>query len=296
MVRSNCIRRVRPDASLSESKRALAERHVEQTSARVYNDPMPPLKPLSKEEAIALARGPYATTVEIAVAGSIAPFLWRERDEQSALKIRNGTVFFVSPDRPFMVTADHVYAAYLDARNKFGDFARCQIGNLRFVPEERLIARNEALDIATFAITSEEIKRTYDGKFAMSFDPMNPQVGKGVFFAGFPGRERRLLSEHEIESGIFTASTVADNVSDREISGHFDREYQVDKPGRLPSPEVYEIGGVSGGPLVTMVDSANLCYWRLGGVMTAFNTSFEIFYATRADFILPDGTLKSADV
>ena len=257
---------------------------------------MPPLKPLSKEEAIALARGPYATTVEIAVAGSIAPFLWRERDEQSALKIRNGTVFFVSPDWPFMVTADHVYAAYLDARNKFGDFARCQIGNLRFVPEDRLIARNEALDIATFAITSEEIKKTYDGKFAMSFDPMNPQVGKGVFFAGFPGRERRLLSEREIESGIFTASTVADNVSDREISGHFDREYQVDKPGRPPSPEVYEIGGVSGGPLVTMVDSANLCYWRLGGVMTAFNTSFEIFYATRADFILPDGTLKSADV
>ena len=116
-----------------------------------------------------------------------------------------------------MVTADHVYAAYLDARNKFGDFARCQIGNLRFVPEGRLIARNEALDIATFAITSEEIKKTYDGKFAMSFDPMNPQVGKGVFFAGFPGRERRLLSEREIESGIFTASTVADNVSDREI-------------------------------------------------------------------------------
>ena len=42
-----------------------------------------------------------------------------------------------------------------------------------------------------------------------------------------------------------------------------------------------------------MVDSANLCYWRLGGVMTAFNASFEIFYATRADFILPDGTLKT---
>jgi hypothetical protein len=47
---------------------------------------------------------------------------------------------------------------------------------------------------------------------------------------------------------------------------------------------------------VTMVDSANLCYWRLGGVMTEFSTSLEIFRATRADFILQDGTLKSADV
>ena len=94
-------------------------------------------KPLTKEEAIALARGPYATTVEIAVAASIAPFLWRELDEKSAhLKIRNGTVFFVSPDRPFMITADHVYAAYLDARNKFGDFARCQLGNVQVRPGE----------------------------------------------------------------------------------------------------------------------------------------------------------------
>ena len=45
-----------------------------------------------------------------------------------------------------------------------------------------------------------------------------------------------------------------------------------------------------------MVDSANLSYWRLGGVMTEFSTSLEIFYATRADFILTDGTLKSANI
>lgn len=253
---------------------------------------MPPLKPLSKEEAIALTRGPYATTVENAIAGSIAPFLWRERDEMGDLKIRNGTVFFVSADRTFMVTADHVFAAYLAARNRFGHIARCQIGDLRFDPEDRLVVRSAPLDIATFLITADEIRRTGDGRFAMSFDPMIPQTGKGVFFAGFPGLARRRLSERAIENGIFTALTVADNVTGREISGHFDRERQVDKPGRPTAPEGYDIGGVSGAPLVTMVDSANLCYWRLGGVMTAFSTSLEIFYATRADFINADGTLS----
>lgn len=257
---------------------------------------MPPLKPLSKEDAIALARGPYAATVEGAVAGSIAPFLWRERDEEGHLKLRNGTVFFISADRTFMVTADHVFAAYLNARNEFGQFSRCQLGNLRFDPEDRLIVRSATLDIATFSITPEEIRKTGDGKFAMSFHTMNPQIGKGVFFAGFPGLARLRLSEREIESGIFTALTVADNVNAREISGHFDREYQVDKPGRPTAQEGYDIGGVSGGPLVTMVDSANLSYWRLGGVMTEFSTSLEIFYATRADFILTDGTLKSANI
>jgi hypothetical protein len=87
---------------------------------------MPPLKPLTKEEAIALTRGPYATTIERAVSASIAPFLWRERDANGDRKIRNGTVFFVSADLTFMVTADHVFAAYLKARNMFGNFARCQ--------------------------------------------------------------------------------------------------------------------------------------------------------------------------
>jgi hypothetical protein len=258
---------------------------------------MAPLKPLSKEEAIALTRGAYATTVEIAVSASIAPFLWRERDENGDLKMRNGTAFFfVSANRTFMVTADHVFAGYLEARERFSHFSRCQLGNLRFDPQDRLVARSATLDIATFAIGSDEVRMTGDGKFAMSFDPMIPQTGKGVIFCGFPGLERRRLSEREIESGIFTALTVADNVTDREISGHFERERQVDKPGRPTAPEGYDIGGVSGAPLVTMVDSANLCYWRLGGVMTGFSKSLEIFYATRADFINADGTLTERAV
>ncbi len=255
---------------------------------------MPPLKPLSKEQAIELIRGPYATIVERAVAGSIAPFLWRERNKKGDLKIRNGTAFFFeSEGRTFMVTADHVFAAYLEARSISGSITRCQIGNLRLDPEDRLIARCSALDIATFQISPEEIGKTaFEHRFPMSFNPMLPQTGKGVFFAGFPLLARRQLSEREIENGIFTALTVADNVTGREISGHFDRERQVDKPGLPTAPEGYDIAGVSGAPLVTMVDSANLCYWRLGGVMTGFSTAFEIFYATRADFILPDGTLK----
>lgn len=257
---------------------------------------MSPVKPLSKEEAIALTRGPYATTVERAVAASIAPFLWRERDANGDPKIRNGTVFFVSADVTFMVTADHVFDAYLKARNMFGNFSRCQLGNVRFDPEDRLIARSASLDIATFIISEDEIGRTGDGRFPMSFDPMKPATGRGVLLAGFPGLARRRLSEREIENGIFTALTVADNVTDREISGHFSREHQVDKPGRATAPPGYDIGGVSGAPLVTMVDSANLHYWRLGGVMTGFSTAFEIFCATRADFILPDGTLRVGEV
>lgn len=93
-----------------------------------------------------------------------------------------------------MVAADNVFAADLEARKTFGHFARCQIGNLRFDPEDRIIARSDSLDIATFLIAENEIGRAGDGRFPMSFNPMMPQTGKGVFFAGFPGVARRRLS------------------------------------------------------------------------------------------------------
>lgn len=85
---------------------------------------------------------------------------------------------------------------------------------------------------------------------------------------------------------------MADNITDRQISGHFARERQVEAPHRPSIPPGYDLAGVSGAPLITVVDSPHIHSWRLGGIVTEFSANLEIFYATRADFILPDGTLK----
>jgi hypothetical protein len=252
------------------------------------------LKKLSKEEAIALTRGPFGAEVEAAAVSYIVPFLWFIHAADGDQKARNGTAFFVQADRTFVVTADHVFGGYLESVENFGKRVRCQLGNLRFDPQERLIARDKNLDIATFSIDPEEVRRSFEGKTTMSLAPMVPQIGKGVLFAGFPGSERRRLHASAIESGVFTALTVADNVSDLQISGHFEREHLVDSPRRPTAPIGYDFRGVSGGPLLTIVESERLWYWRLGGVMTEFSANLEIFYATRADFILPDGRLKKA--
>jgi len=253
---------------------------------------VPPTKTPSREEAIELTRGPYAEIFAKTIAGSIAPFLWCEPEAQGGLNVRNGTAFFVSGGQTFLVTADHVFAGYLNSRQKFGTVTRCQLGNAVFDPEQRLIARSTTLDIATFEISLDEIKRTQSAKWAMSFDPLVPQKGRGVVIAGFPRSARIRLSELEIKNGIFDALTVAENITKRQISGHFERDRQVDAPWRPTAPPGYDLRGVSGAPLITVVDSKNLHYWRLGGVVTQFNENLEIFYAARADFILPDGTLK----
>ena len=239
-----------------------------------------------------MTSGAFGAEVEAAAIGYTIPFIWFIPINDNDFSTRNGTAFFVAADRTFVVTANHVFVGYLESRELFGARVHCQLGQLRFNPEERLIAQDKNLDIATFSIFPSEVRQSYDGKSAMSFDPMVPQIGKGVLFAGFPGRERRRLDPRTIESGIFTALTVAHNVSNSQISGHFERKRQVDHPRRPTAPVGYDYRGVSGGPLLTIVESEHLWYWRLGGVMTESNANLEIFYATRADFILPEGTLR----
>ena len=111
-------------------------------------------------------------------------------------------IFFLRPENTsFAVTANHVYKAYMDAK-KTNPKTRCQIDNIQFGPEDRLIDASSALDIATFRISSEEIKRTNKRELT-KWPPVIPEIGKGVLFAGFPGKERLTLSKNEISFGIY---------------------------------------------------------------------------------------------
>lgn len=252
---------------------------------------MPTLEsPLTKAEAIALMKSAFGKEVRRTAVDYVAPFLWSFPTDRGDRDARNGSAFIVKGDnRLFLVTARHVFERFKLAKEHFGPAVRCQICNVGFDPEQRLIDTDPALDISTFEFSEEEAQRT--GKTVMSFQPLVPEWGKGVFFAGFPGRERRRLDARTIESGVFTGWTVAASVSERQISGRLDRDFQIDLEGQITIPPGYDIGGVSGAPLMTVVQSEHLWSWRLGGIMTEFSRNLEIFFATRADFIRPDGTL-----
>ena len=75
---------------------------------------------------------------------------------------QQGSVFFLDCGRgPFAVTAGHVFEQFVEDRAR-RRVRGCQIGNIGFNPEERLIALGEdlGLDIATFHVTPEEIAAT----------------------------------------------------------------------------------------------------------------------------------------
>ena len=67
------------------------EGYVEQNSACAYNIRMLPLKAALERGSHRVDARVIRNPVENAIAASIAPFRWRERDEKGDLKIRNRT-------------------------------------------------------------------------------------------------------------------------------------------------------------------------------------------------------------
>jgi hypothetical protein len=208
-------------------------------------------------------------------------------------------MFFLDCGRgAFAVTADHVYDGFLEDRDE-RRVRSCQIGNVAFDnPEGRLIARGKHLgiDIATFRVTPEEIAATgkrivkgTDGTW-----PPPPNDGEGVFFGGFPGGERIPIAAHDISFGLHSAMVPLTSHTDYQLCCQLDRDSRVDVRGLGLPPEGYDLGGVSGGPMLQPVYRDRVWGWRLVGALSeaVSASSFERVTAVRAHFILPDGRIS----
>ncbi len=247
---------------------------------------------MTKDEAVALLKGPYGREIaKIATDYTFVIFWAAPGDGSGDTRIDNGSGFFLDcGEGTFAVTADHVLQGYLE-RKRHEPGLICQIGNVHFEPEARLIDRDPNLDIASFRIDEREI--AIDGKLAHRPDPAKwppkpPEPGKGIFFAGFPGVYRSQRGPLAFEWGSYVGVTVATSVTDDYIACQFDREEMVDMFGTGLPPEKQWLGGLSGAPFWTLVETA-IFSWRLGGVIYEYNSEFEILYARRLDRLGPDG-------
>jgi hypothetical protein len=184
----------------------------------------------------------------------------------------------------------------------------CQIYSNSFDPEERLIDLDEEIDIATFEVGPNEVREVGNTVLTghqVGWPPPPPQEGGGVLFAGYPGREHRLTAPREIEWGIYGALGIATSVSELDISCQFERENWIDVLSVGLPPEGYSMGGVSGGPMLTLIEQKGVWSHRLAGVICegphpdekddpAATFGLEVLRARRADFIQPDGTIDRA--
>jgi len=243
---------------------------------------------MTKEEAIAQVNGPLGTVMREVSAFYAVPFIWGT----PGMEVRNGSAFFWRSDNAILlgVTASHNYEAYLEVRARSAGVV-CQLGtDVTIDISKRLIDCRRNLkepDIATFHVTEEEV--TSAQKWVFSMSPCTPEVGKGVFFAGFPAAAREQVGSASYNLGIMSGLVVASSVNDRDITCHFEREYMVAAPS---GP--CDFGGVSGAFLAAVIDrNQQLSLWRPAGVVYEFQPSLEILKAHRLDTnLLPDGRIK----
>jgi hypothetical protein len=167
--------------------------------------------------------------------------------------------------------------------------------------EERQIGYvgSKVVDIATFRISSKEMnllgRPVLQGNQAV-WPPPSAREGEGALFAGFPGLQRIDKSEAESSFGFYASLTPISSVSERHFGCAFDRSKWVDAFGKGFPDDGYDLGGISGAPVLVVDESeAGILSWRLVGVAyNATNSLGEIMLAYHAKFINEDGTLQRA--
>ena len=148
-------------------------------------------------------------------------------------------------------------------------------------------------------VTDDEIALlARQGKFILtgsqsSWPPAPPAEGHGVFFVGFPGGGRTLRPYRsgnliEIDWVGWTARAVATAINDTSITLWFEHDSKYDIHSRPAAPPDWALGGCSGAPMLTFVETRGLYSWRLGGIV--IEASGRILRAARADCLEPPAT------
>ena len=214
-----------------------------------------------KEARAVISAGLGRAELELATSFT-APLYWIIREADGKYRVRNGSAFFLDAGAgPFGVTANHVIDGWRQDR-AHGNVVALQLGldlQLDLEGEHAIIAAHQGLDVATFRITANEIKRI--GKqiltgYQKSWPPSPPEQGRGIYYSGFPATETIWLSPRAISFGAAPGGGVASSVSETDISMLIEQQSLIAVMGGGSPPENYNFGGMSGGPVLTVVETS----------------------------------------
>ena len=249
------------------------------------------MKAPTVEEAKKLAAGPYAEQLLWVLFAYAVPLSWATAVTSGGPVVTNGTAFFLQTPRTLMgITAAHVVTAHL-RQKEITPHTVCHLGDIEFDLAEALIDHGDRPDITTFRVT-EKLLANLKKQPITGWPPTVPTPGKGILYAGYPGLQRQQVERREFSFGLYGANNVAHSVDGEKITAMVHHDRVVSTIGQKPPPE-YDIGGMSGGPLATIIESpTGLISWRLGGVISQGLTMADILYAARADAIQDDGCVR----
>lgn len=243
-------------------------------------------------EAKQLAGGGYGKTLLRMCASYVVPICWPKSIDAEGVHLTNGTAFFVkTPQAVFAVTAAHVVLEFLQAKARD---PRTICGLVDSETEidlaQDLIGIGRNIDIATFRI-SERIISKFDKHPLTAWPPKVPKIGQGLLYAGFPRQNRARRGPREFSFGLTAGGTPVDHVDDAKVVTSINRDELVDTLGLGLPPDDFDFGGMSGGPVLAIVETG-VVSWALAGVIyEGSRLGGGLLYGARATYIQDDGTL-----
>lgn len=199
--------------------------------------------------------------------------------------------FLKTPRAVFAVTAAHVIRGFLEARALDPRLACGLLDSETLIDlDKALIAIGTRVDIATFRV-SEGVIAKLNKQPLTAWPPQTPQVGKGVFYAGFPGQVRQRLAVREFSFGLCSGAGVADHVDSQNIVTSINHDDLVDPLGHGLPPEDFDFGGMSGGPLLAVIETGIVSWGLAGVIFKGSSLGGGLLYGARATSIQEDGTI-----
>lgn len=230
----------------------------------------------------------------------VAPIFWGTNPYDAGSILHNGSCFFVQiGEKRFGITAHHVIEQYL-VDLKASQSVHMMIRNTEITDwPSRQIDSHSGLDLVTFRVTDQEFEnisvRPIIAKIE-NWPPRTPEVGKGVFFTGYAGIDRRVADRKTVEFTQTSNGVGLTSVGPEELEIQIRKAEltPVQQGGEIPSV-LKDLGGFSGAPVLAVLSSPSALF-RLGGIMLkqvpAKNEDDAVtFIARRPDCIRPDGML-----
>lgn len=253
--------------------------------------------PISESEAKRLTAGPLSRVYREIVMNCCRAIYWFRYDDPNIPILNSGTITFLETPKMLLgLTAAHVLRGY--EADKAAYPIRLQIGDVVVNDVfEHIVQISDRLDIATLMLKPTILPAMgKDFSPLRAWPPLVPQEGRGIVLGGFPGVSRDVIGRAEVSFGLFTALGVARVVTDEQITWALDRNFLVTDHELPQPPPNCELGGISGGPLISMLETENhLSHYRISGLISQASAGLENIVAKRIDFVRDDGSIYEPD-
>ena len=241
------------------------------------------------------------------------PLVWHDARQSWPKRLLGGSCFILRFDAGLIgVTAEHVIKAFEKTQIE-GTSTVCLLRTVLFDLTGRIIDRDPDLDIATFAVTENELVKSeaIEVDCRSAWPPPVPDIGRELSLAGFPEEFKKDYSYHRFEFHAYVSLSRVEDITDRDIIATFEpsRDFRV-----RAAPEFPDLGAnlsaCSGGPVLMHAERKGLHRWFpvgliVGGpkdatrehdVPTDAAREFDIFRFRRIHFVNPDGSINHPNI